>query len=97
MVQSKMVSLKQGDWLFGVDFPIFFKLFLTEIFIYQYIQYSIEVIRSDTMIDKKTTMQIHKSTLDALDQVGERGQTYEDIIRILLHAYDKSITFDNYK
>ena len=45
----------------------------------------------------KTTMQIHKSTLDALDQVGERGQTYEDIIRMLLQAYDESITFDNYK
>ncbi len=46
---------------------------------------------------EKTTMQIHKSTLDALDQVGERGQTYEYIIRMLLHAYDESITFDNYK
>lgn len=49
------------------------------------------------MTDKKTSMQIHESTLNALFQLKGRNDTFEDVIRMLLQAYDESITFDSYK
>lgn len=49
------------------------------------------------MIDKKTTMQIHESTLSELHKFKGRKDTFEDVVRMLLQAYDESITFDNYK
>ncbi len=49
------------------------------------------------MTDRKTSMQIHESTLDALHKLKGRNDTFEDVVRMLLQAYDESITFENYK
>ena len=49
------------------------------------------------MTDKRTTMQIHESTLNELHKFKGRGQSYEDVIRMLLQNYDESIKFENYK
>ena len=46
------------------------------------------------MTDKKTSMQIHDSTLNELHKFKGRNETYEDVIRMLLQEYDESITFD---
>lgn len=44
-----------------------------------------------------TSLKLQKETRDVLASVGSKGQTYDDIIRMLLQAYDESITFDDYK
>ena len=49
------------------------------------------------MNDRKINIQINKSTHSALEKVGRKGDTFDDVIRMLLHHYDKSITFENYK
>ena len=46
------------------------------------------------MNDKKTSMQIHESTLIELHKFKGRNETYEDVIKKLLQAYDENITFD---
>ena len=53
------------------------------------------VIIGDNMADKKTSMQIHDSTLNELHKLKGRNQTYEDVVRMLLLEYDESITFDD--
>ena len=49
------------------------------------------------MKDKKTSMQIHESTLIELFRFKGKNDTYEDVIRMLLLNYDSSITFENDK
>ncbi|MEE1227162.1 MAG: hypothetical protein UHM08_08695 [Bacteroidales bacterium] len=49
------------------------------------------------MTAKITTIKLKSETRDVLASVGSKGQTYDDVIRMLLHNYDESITFDNYK
>ena len=44
-----------------------------------------------------TTIKLQKSTRSALASIGAKGESYDDIIRMLLLQYDKSINFDNYK
>lgn len=46
---------------------------------------------------KITSIKIKPETRDVLAAVGRKGQTYDDIIRMLLQAYDESITFENFK
>lgn len=45
------------------------------------------------MTDKKTSMQIHESTLEVLHTLKKRQDSYEDVIRMLLQNYDESIEF----
>ena len=49
------------------------------------------------MTVKITTIKLKPETRDALASVGSKGQTYDDVIRMLLHKYDENITFDNLK
>lgn len=49
------------------------------------------------MTVKITTIKIKPTTRDVLASIGTKGQTYDEIIRMLLQNYDESITFDNYK
>lgn len=49
------------------------------------------------MTVKITTIKLKPETRDALASVGSKGQTYDDVIRMLLLHYDESITFDSYK
>ena len=51
----------------------------------------------DNMTDKLTSMQIHESTIEVLHNLKNRGDSYEDVIRLLLHNYDESINFQDYK
>lgn len=44
---------------------------------------------------KITTIKVKPETRDVLASVGRKGQTYDDIIRMLLQIYDESITFEN--
>ena len=44
-----------------------------------------------------TSIQIKRPTKDALAALGTKGQTYDDIIRMLLLEHDESITFDDVK
>lgn len=55
------------------------------------------VIVGDNMTKKITSMQISEQTLDILHNLKSRGDTYEDVIIMLLQNYDESITFDNVK
>ncbi len=55
------------------------------------------VILGDNMKKNITSLKLQKETRDVLASVGSKGQTYDDIIRMLLQAYDESITFDDYK
>lgn len=45
----------------------------------------------------RTSMQISTDTLDQLHNLKERGQSYEDVVKMLLQTYEKSITTDNFK
>lgn len=49
------------------------------------------------MTVKITTIKIKPETRDVLASVGSKGDTYDDIIRMLLLEHDKNITFENYK
>ena len=49
------------------------------------------------MNDRPINIRIYKSTHSALESVGCKGDTFDDIIRMLLQNYDDSITFENYK
>lgn len=49
------------------------------------------------MNDRKINIQINKSTHSALEKVGRKGDTFDDVIRMLLQAYDDSITFESFK
>lgn len=49
------------------------------------------------MTDKKTSMQIHESTLEVLHTLKKRQDSYEDVIRMLLQNYDESIEFQKWK
>lgn len=51
----------------------------------------------DNMTDKKTSMQIHESTLEVLHTLKKRQDSYEDVIRMLLQNYDESIEFQKMK
>ena len=44
-----------------------------------------------------SSMQISKSTLDKLHDLKKRGDSYEDVILMLLQVYDESITSENHK
>lgn len=44
---------------------------------------------------KITTIKVKPETRDALASIGHKGQTYDDLIRMLLLEYDESITFEN--
>lgn len=46
---------------------------------------------------KVTTIKLQPETRDALASIGRKGETYDDIIRMLLQTYDSSITFDSNK
>jgi len=46
---------------------------------------------------KVTTIKLQPETRDVLASVGRKGETYDDIIRMLLQTYDSSITFDSNK
>ena len=46
---------------------------------------------------KITSIKIKPSTRDVLASVGKKGQTYDEIIRMLLQNYDENITFESYK
>lgn len=46
---------------------------------------------------KITTIKLKPETREMLKSVGNKGQTYDDIIRMLLLDYDESITFDSIK
>ena len=48
------------------------------------------------MNDRKINIQINKSTHAALEKVGSKGDTFDDVIRMLLQAYDSSINFDSF-
>lgn len=76
-----------------VCFALFFFFFFTETFIY----YTHHSNYCDNMNDRKTSMQIHESTLNVLHSLKGRSETYEDVIRMLLLEHDDSITFDSYK
>ncbi len=56
-----------------------------------------KVLLGDNMTVKITTIKLKPETRDVLASVGSKGQTYDEIIRMLLQNYDESITFDNYK
>ena len=45
-------------------------------------------IFGDNMTDKITSMQIHESTLDKLHDLKGRGQSYEDVVLMLLQVYE---------
>lgn len=46
------------------------------------------------MSEKITSIRIRQSTKDKLASVGNTGESFEDVIKMLLHNYDESITFD---
>jgi len=41
--------------------------------------------------DKSTTITIHQSTKEALDQYGKKGETYDDILWKLMRGYKRWI------
>lgn len=49
------------------------------------------------MARKITTIKVEPETRDVLASIGSKGQTYDDIIRMLLLHYDESINFENFK
>lgn len=49
------------------------------------------------MTVKITTIKLKPATRDALASIGRKGESYDDIIRMLLQTYDSNITFDNDK
>ena len=49
------------------------------------------------MTVKITSIKLKPETRDVLASVGSKGDTYDDIIRMLLHNYDENITFENIK
>lgn len=83
--------MKSATCLF--DRWLFLWLFFRNIYI---VEYDI-VILGDNMKKNITSLKLQKETRDVLASVGSKGQTYDDIIRMLLQAYDESITFDDYK
>ena len=44
-----------------------------------------------------SSMQISKNTLDKLHDLKKRGDTYEDVILMLLQVYGESNTSENHK
>ena len=46
-------------------------------------------------MSKITSMQITDETLDKLHALKGRGQTYEDVVKMLLQTYEDNITNDN--
>ena len=41
-----------------------------------------------------TTIKLQRNTRTALASIGAKGDSYDDIIRMLLLEHDESITFD---
>lgn len=54
-------------------------------------------ILGDNMAKKITSIKLQMETRDVLASIGSKGDTYDDIIRMLLQNYDESITFENLK
>ena len=44
-----------------------------------------------------TTIKLQRSTRTALASIGAKGESYDDLVRMLLLEHDPSIDFDNYK
>ena len=55
---------------------------------------SYEVLIGDNMAKDITTIKLQRNTRTALASIGSKGDSYDDIIRMLLLEHDESITFD---